>query len=98
MDILLATGNPHKRDELGRILYPHRILIPSEIGLEFDPEESGDTYLDNALIKARELAGAVRLPRIPPAVPAAGLPLDHRGRGGLRGRPSPARAAGRGEP
>jgi len=55
MEILLATGNAHKKDELERILTPHRILIPSDIGVEFDPEETGDTYLENALIKARAL-------------------------------------------
>jgi len=55
MEILLATGNAHKKDELERILAPHRLLIPAEIGVEFDPEETGDTYLENALIKARDL-------------------------------------------
>lgn len=55
MEFLLATGNAHKKEELERILVPHRILIPSEIGVDFDPEETGDTYLENALIKARTL-------------------------------------------
>jgi XTP/dITP diphosphohydrolase len=55
MEILLATGNAHKKDELERILAPHRILIPSDIGVEFDPDETGDTYLENALIKAQAL-------------------------------------------
>jgi XTP/dITP diphosphohydrolase len=72
MDILLATGNPHKKDEFERILHPHRILIPSEIGLDFDPEESGATYLDNALIKARALAETARLCG---SDPYAGLPV-----------------------
>ncbi|MDF1568021.1 MAG: RdgB/HAM1 family non-canonical purine NTP pyrophosphatase [Spirochaetaceae bacterium] len=55
MEILLATGNAHKKEELERILAPHRILIPSDIRVEFDPDETGDTYLENALIKARAL-------------------------------------------
>jgi hypothetical protein len=37
---------PIKKDELERILAPHRILIPSDIGVEFDPDETGDTYLE----------------------------------------------------
>jgi len=55
MELLLATGNPHKKEELSRILYPHIVLIPSDLGLNFDAEENGSTYLDNALIKARAL-------------------------------------------
>ena len=55
MELILATGNPHKKEELSRILAPHRILIPSDIGVNFDAEEIGTTYLENALIKARTL-------------------------------------------
>lgn len=58
MELILATGNPHKKEELNRILAPHRILIPSDISVEFDAEETGTTYLENALIKARVLAEA----------------------------------------
>ena len=56
MEILLATGNAHKKEELTRILSPHEILIPSDIGVEFDAEETGTTYLENALIKALALS------------------------------------------
>ena len=58
MKLILATGNPHKKEELSRILAPHRILIPSDIGVNFDAEEIGTTYLENALIKARALTEA----------------------------------------
>ena len=58
MELILATGNPHKKEELSRILAPHHILIPSDIGVSFDAEETGTTYLENALIKARVLAEA----------------------------------------
>ena len=56
MEIILATGNPHKKEELSRILSPHRILIPPDIGVAFDAEETGSTYLANAMIKAKALA------------------------------------------
>jgi XTP/dITP diphosphohydrolase len=56
MRILLATGNPHKKEELNRILKPHDILIPSDLDINFNAEETGTTYLENALIKARTLA------------------------------------------
>ncbi|RKX87015.1 MAG: non-canonical purine NTP pyrophosphatase, RdgB/HAM1 family [Spirochaetes bacterium] len=55
MELLLATGNPHKKEELSRILHPHRVLIPSDLGISFDADETGTTYLENALIKARTL-------------------------------------------
>ncbi len=55
MELLLATGNPHKKEELSRILHPHRVLIPSDLGISFDAEETGTTYLENSLIKARTL-------------------------------------------
>lgn len=56
MELILATGNPHKKEELSRILHPHRILTPSDIDVEFDADETGSTYLENALIKARVLS------------------------------------------
>ncbi len=56
MELILATGNPHKKEELSRILHPHSILIPSDLGVNFDAKETGTTYLENALIKARVLA------------------------------------------
>ena len=55
MKILLATGNLHKKVEFERILASREILIPKDVGLSFEVDESGDTYLENALIKARAL-------------------------------------------
>jgi XTP/dITP diphosphohydrolase len=47
---LLASGNPHKLAELREVLSGWRIepLVAAEA-----PEETGSTYRDNALIKAR---------------------------------------------
>jgi len=64
MEIFLASGNEHKREELGQILKPHRLLLPKDEGLDFDCEETGDTYLDNALLKARTLYDMVKRPVI----------------------------------
>ncbi|GHV91510.1 non-canonical purine NTP pyrophosphatase [Spirochaetia bacterium] len=55
MTIWFASGNAHKRGELAAILDGHRIRIPADEGLAFDPEENGATFLENALIKARAL-------------------------------------------
>jgi len=58
MTVWLATGNIHKKNELKEILSVVKGLelkIPSEEGLAFDPEETGNSFLENAFIKAGEL-------------------------------------------
>ena len=61
MTIWFASGNLHKKKELGDILFAampgnsFELKIPSEAGLEFDPDETGNTFRDNALIKAEAL-------------------------------------------
>ncbi|MFP3088709.1 RdgB/HAM1 family non-canonical purine NTP pyrophosphatase [Treponema sp. TIM-1] len=64
MTLWFATGNPHKREELAAILKGHRIHIPSQGGIPFEPEETGVTFLENALIKARALYRRVLAPVI----------------------------------
>jgi XTP/dITP diphosphohydrolase len=59
MNILLATSNDHKRKEFTRILKDHAIFLPSELGLTFDFEESGETFTENALGKALSLLPSV---------------------------------------
>jgi XTP/dITP diphosphohydrolase len=55
MTIWFATGNAHKRAELAAILPGHTIRTPADEGISFDPEETGATFAENALLKAREL-------------------------------------------
>lgn len=56
MRLILATRNPHKVSELGRLLPGHEIApLPDEVEL---PPEDGDTFAANALIKARAAAAA----------------------------------------
>lgn len=55
MDIYVATNNMHKVEELSAILKGCTLLLPGEAGIDFHHEETGDTYLDNALGKARAL-------------------------------------------
>jgi XTP/dITP diphosphohydrolase len=54
--LLVATRNPHKLRELGRLL-PGIKLDPLPDGVPLPPED-GDTYAANALIKARAAAAA----------------------------------------
>jgi XTP/dITP diphosphohydrolase len=54
MNIWFATNNSHKKTELDAVLNI-KLKIPPEEGLSFNPEETGSTFSENALIKAREL-------------------------------------------
>jgi XTP/dITP diphosphohydrolase len=54
--VILATGNAHKVREFRRLM-PGVDFAPLPDGLA-SPEETGDTYAENALIKARAAARA----------------------------------------
>lgn len=54
MNIWFATNNAHKKQELQAVLGVP-LKIPAEEGLNFNPVETGNTFCDNALLKAREL-------------------------------------------
>lgn len=54
--LILATNNIHKRQELTHTLGHANILIPNDLGiLDFDPIEHGNTFEQNAMIKAEAL-------------------------------------------
>jgi XTP/dITP diphosphohydrolase len=56
MIIWLASGNDHKRKELAAVLAGHELRLPGEGSVSgFDPEETGRSFAENALIKARAL-------------------------------------------
>jgi XTP/dITP diphosphohydrolase len=55
MNILIASNNQHKIGELGGILRGHTLIRAGELFPDFDPEETGSSFLENSLIKAREL-------------------------------------------
>ncbi len=57
--LVLASNNPHKAQELARVLPGCRIVTPRELGLDHDPMETGDSFRENALAKALDL-----LPRV----------------------------------
>lgn len=65
--VVVATGNAHKLAEIGRLLAvtaPDLTLVPmGELGVP-SPVEDGDTFADNALIKARACAEATGLPAL----------------------------------
>ncbi|HSK96797.1 MAG TPA: RdgB/HAM1 family non-canonical purine NTP pyrophosphatase [Euzebyales bacterium] len=63
--VVLATHNAHKVTELRRILdgLPIRLVSGQELDLP-DVEETGETFADNALLKARACAAATGLPAV----------------------------------
>ncbi len=64
MKIYLATGNKNKKKEMCELLPEHTILIPSDENIDFSPEETGTTFYENSLIKARTLYDIVGCPVI----------------------------------
>ena len=63
--VVLATGNAGKLREMRAILASHglEVVAQSELGIR-PPVEDGDSYVANALIKARHAAAASGLPAI----------------------------------
>ncbi len=56
MKIIIATHNKHKLTEMSRILSPmgYEVVTDRDIGITLtDAEETGETFLDNARIKAQ---------------------------------------------
>ncbi|MBQ6524585.1 MAG: RdgB/HAM1 family non-canonical purine NTP pyrophosphatase [Atopobiaceae bacterium] len=55
--VVVATGNAHKLTEieaiLGQIMDDYRFVALGDLGDYPDPEEDGETFYDNALIKAQ---------------------------------------------
>ncbi len=63
MKIIFATGNEGKMREIREILkdMDAEILSMKEAGIEINIEENGSTFEENAEIKARAVAAAVRM-------------------------------------
>jgi XTP/dITP diphosphohydrolase len=67
MRLVVATGNAHKLSEISRLLDAESAgieLVPmAALGVEA-PEEDGETFAENALIKARACVAATGLPAV----------------------------------
>jgi XTP/dITP diphosphohydrolase len=66
--VAIATRNPHKLREIQRICADWPVewaTVENRPDLRWpNPEETGSTYLDNALLKARAVSQAVALPAL----------------------------------
>ena len=56
-DIIIASGNQHKIEEVKAILSPLGYYVRSmkEVGIDLDVEETGQSFEENAILKARAL-------------------------------------------
>ena len=57
MKFVLASQNKHKLAEMQAILSAHgvEVVLQSEIGLHVDVEETGGTFAENAMLKAKAI-------------------------------------------
>ena len=62
MELVLATRNPHKLREFEPLLAPHHLLaLPDDVEL---PPETGETFAENAAVKAQTAADATGKPAV----------------------------------
>ena len=66
MKVVLASKNPHKLVEIRQITdkFGFELILQSELGVDLDVEETGTTFEENSLIKAKAVMEATGLPAI----------------------------------
>lgn len=65
-NLLVASNNPHKIHEYQEMFsgYDVKVHSPKELGINVNPDENGETYEANSLIKAKALAEFTKMPVI----------------------------------
>lgn len=66
MKFVLATHNPGKLEEMSDILsqFDIEVVTLKDLGLTVDVEETGETFAENAMLKAKAISQAAALPAI----------------------------------
>lgn len=66
MKVVLASRNPHKLVEISKITekFGMELVLQSDLGLDIDVEETGTTFEENSLLKARAVMEATGLPAL----------------------------------
>lgn len=66
MEFIIATNNKGKLKDFNKILekYGHIAISLSDAGISVDPEETGETYAENAYIKAKAVYDIAKKPVI----------------------------------
>ena len=53
--IVMATNNKGKIEELSKMLTGFDVVSQKDAGIDIDPEENGNTFIENAIIKAEAI-------------------------------------------
>lgn len=66
MKMVLASKNPHKLVEIQKIVerFDIQLVLESELGVDIDVEETGTTFEENSLLKAKAVMKATGLPAL----------------------------------
>ena len=66
MKMVLASKNPHKLVEIQKIVerFDIQLVLESELGVDIDVEETGTTFEENSLLKAKDVMEATVLPAL----------------------------------
>ena len=66
MKVVLASKNQHKLVEMRDILSAQgvEVVLESDVGVDVDVEETGETFEDNSLLKAKAVMEATGMPAI----------------------------------
>ena len=66
MKVVLASKNPHKLVEISKITekFGFELVLQSQLGVDIDVEETGSTFEENSLLKARAVMEATGLPAL----------------------------------
>lgn len=62
--IVLASGNKHKIKEIQDMLPDFEVVGYKDFGIDFEIEENGATFYENALIKAKTISECLNLPAL----------------------------------
>ena len=62
--MVVATGNANKLKEFSQLFTDYEVISQKEMGFFEDVEETGETFAENALIKARAAAKALGVPAL----------------------------------
>ena len=60
--LVVATGNAHKLREIAQIFPEYEVISQKQAGFFDEVDETGTTFMENALIKARAACEALGLP------------------------------------
>ena len=60
--LVIASGNAHKIKEIAEIFTQYNVVSQKQMGFNEDVEETGTTFMENAIIKATAAAQALELP------------------------------------